>query len=183
MLQSKKKAKILFGMSGSIACYKACVLISDLVQSGFELQTVVSRNALKFIGAATLEGLTGYPPFSDIYQRGKQMDHIHLVRDVDILIVCPATASFINKIVAGIANDVLSSCFVANNFKVPCLLAPAMNVEMLNYPATQKAFDTLTEWGAQIIFGKAGPLACGERGLGRMVEVNELKDLIIKALA
>lgn len=182
-LKPREKAKILFGLAGSIACYKACFLISDLKQSGFEIQVVASKNTLRFIGAATLEGLTGHLPLTDLYQQGAQMEHIHLVRNADIFVICPATASLINKIAAGSADDLLSTCFIANNFKTPCILAPAMNIEMLNYPATQKSLELLTSWGAKIILGAEGHLACGEQGPGRMAEPNNIKDLIIKTLA
>ena len=183
MLKSEQKIKILFGLTGSVACYKACSLISDLVQSGFELQIAPSKNALKFIGGATLEGLTGHPPLTDLFRQGHRMDHIHLIRNVDIFVICPATATFINKIAAGIANDLLTTCFIANNFKTPCILAPAMNVEMLNYPATQKSLGYLKNWGAQIILGEEGYLACGEQGAGRMADISSIKNCITKVLA
>lgn len=178
----QSKNKILFGLSGSIACYKACQLISDLVQSGYVLQTIASKNALKFIGNATLEGLTGFPVLSDIYQEGHQMAHISLVRDADIFVVCPATTSFINKVAGGIADDILTTCFIANNFKIPCVVAPAMNVEMFYYPATQNALEALTSLGIEFVLGEKGALACGEDGMGRMAEVEDIKKAILKAL-
>ena len=181
-MSKSKSPKILFGLSGSIACYKACALISDLVQSGYDLQVIVTQSALQFVGKATLEGLTGRSALSDLYQDGRQMDHIHLVRSTDLFVICPATACFINKVKAGIADDLLSSCFIANNFKTTCMLAPAMNVEMLHYPATQEALKTLTNWGSRIVFGEKGNLACGEEGLGRMAEVEDIKTAIVKAL-
>ena len=180
LLQKQQKSKILFGLSGSIACYKACVLISDLVQLGYDLQVIATQRALKFVGNSTLEGLTSRPVLTQIYQKGHQMDHIYLVRQTDLFIICPATACFINKVFAGITDDLLSSCFIANNFKTPCIIAPAMNVEMFNYPATQKALKGLKEWGAEIVIGKQGPLACREEGFGRMAEVEEIKKHILK---
>ena len=180
--KNQKKAKILFGLSGSIACYKACMLISDLVQSGHEIQIVTTRKALKFVGSSTLEGLTSRPILTQMYQKGHQMDHIHLVRQSDLFVICPATVCFINKVFAGITDDLLSSCFIANNFKTPCLIAPAMNQEMLNYPATQTALQSLKNWGVEIVLGKQGPLACGEEGLGRMAEVAEIKKYILTQL-
>ena len=109
--QKSKKNKILFGLSGSIACYKAAFLISDLVQSGYDLQIVATNKALKFIGDSTLEGLTSHPVLTDLYQESRQMDHIHLVRNTDLFVICPATATFINKVFTGIADDLLSACF------------------------------------------------------------------------
>ena len=171
----QQNTKILFGLTGSIACYKACVLISDLVQSGYHLQVIATQSALKFVGSSTLEGLTSRPVLTDMYQKGHQMDHIRLVRQANLFVICPATACFINKVFTGIADDLLSSCFMANNFKTSCLIVPAMNVEMLKYPATQKALEGLKLWGAGILLGKTGSLACGEEGLGRMAEVDEIK--------
>ncbi len=183
MLKSQKtKNKILFGLSGSIACYKAASLISDLVQSGYQVQTVATNKALKFIGSSALEGLTSHPVLTDLYQESRQMDHIHLVRNVDLFVICPATASFINKVFAGIADDLLSACFIANNFKIKCLIVPAMNVEMFNYPATQRALEGLQKWGAFMLIGEQGSLACGEDGFGRMAEVEDIKTQIIKLL-
>ena len=183
LLQAQQKIKILFGLSGSIACYKACMLISDLVQSGYDLQVIATQNALKFIGNSTFEGLTSRPVLTQIYQKGCQMDHIHLIRQADLFVICPATACFINKVFVGIADDLLSNCFIANNFKTPCIIAPAMNVEMLQYPATQKALKGLKDWGVRFVLGKQGALACGEKGLGRMAEVTEIKKQILMCIS
>ena len=180
--KSRAENRILFGLSGSIACYKASFLISDLVQSGYELQVVATNKALKFIGNSTLEGLTSRPVLTDLYQESRQMDHIHLVRNTDLFVICPATATFINKVFAGIADDLLSACFIANNFKTRCLIVPAMNVEMFNYPATQRSLQGLKEWGTHILIGKQGPLACGEDGFGRMAEIEDIKTQIINML-
>ena len=181
-MSKSKPSRILFGLSGSIACYKASFLISDLVQSGHDIQTIATQKALNFIGSSTLEGLTSHPVLTQLYQKSRQMDHIHLVRSADLFVICPATAGFINKAFAGIADDLLSACFIANNFKTPCLIVPAMNVQMFHYPATQKALQGLEDWGSQMILGEQGPLACGEEGLGRMAEVEEIKTQILKFL-
>lgn len=168
------KSKILFNLTGSIACYKACDLISKLVQANFEVKCVVSKSALNFIGESTLEGLTGQPVQKDMYQAGDQMSHISLARWADLILVCPASANAINKFAAGISDDLVSSLFLANNFKKPYWIAPAMNTEMFNHPATQKSLKQLSDWGAKIISSKPGNLACGETGDGRLVEPIEL---------
>jgi phosphopantothenoylcysteine decarboxylase/phosphopantothenate--cysteine ligase len=99
------KSKILFIMTGSIACYKACQVISRLVQADHEVQVVASPSALQFVGNATFEGLTGKSVVSDLYAAGNVMDHIHLMRWADLIIVAPATANYINKIAQGVGDD------------------------------------------------------------------------------
>ena len=90
--------RVLFQLSGSIAAYKACSLISRLVQEGREVQVACTQGALQFVGSATLEGLTGRPVFSDVYERGRMMDHIHLAKWADVAILCPASADAINRL-------------------------------------------------------------------------------------
>ena len=117
-------------MTGSIACYKACNLISKLVQNDYDVQVVASASALHFVGNATLEGLTGKPVIHDLFQSGNIMDHIHLIRWCDLVITAPATANFINKISQGLGDDLLTTLFLAHDFKKPYLIAPAMNTSM-----------------------------------------------------
>ena len=124
------RSKILFIMSGSIACYKACQVISRLSQKGHDVQVVATSSALKFIGNATIEGLTGKPVISDLFSAGNVMDHIHLARWADLVIVAPATADFINKMASGISSDLASSLFLAHDFSKSFLVAPAMNTAM-----------------------------------------------------
>ena len=109
-------------MTGSIACYKACSIASSLQQKGYQVKTVLSPSSLEFIGAATLEGLTGEPPITNMYQSGSVMDHIHLARWADLIIVAPATANYINKIAHGIGDDLLTTLFLAHDFKKPFLI-------------------------------------------------------------
>jgi phosphopantothenoylcysteine decarboxylase/phosphopantothenate--cysteine ligase len=114
------KSKVLFMMTGSIACYKACQVVSRLVQAGCEVQVVMTPAALKFVGNATLEGLTGKPVVSDMYTQGNVMDHIHLMRWADLILVAPATANFINKTAQGIGDDLVSTLFLGDEyFNVP----------------------------------------------------------------
>ena len=136
-------SRILFIMSGSIACYKACQLVSKLVQKGHDVQVVATASALKFIGNATIEGLTGKPVISDLFSSGNVMDHIHLARWADLVIIAPATADFINKMSAGISSDLASSLFLAHDFKKPLLIAPAMNTSMYLHPTTQESVKKL----------------------------------------
>ena len=164
------KSKILFLMTGSIACYKACQLISKLTQNQFEVQVVASPSALQFVGEATLEGLSGRAVVTDMYSSGNVMDHIHLVRWADLIVVAPATAHFVNKISQGIGDDLLTTLFLAHDFKKPFLIAPAMNHAMYDHPVTQASLKKLKGFGIDILDSQSGILACGEVGKGRLLD-------------
>lgn len=177
------KSKILFLFSGSIACYKACNVVSRLVQAGAEVQTGCTQSALQFIGPSTLEGLTGRPVFSDVHETGRRMDHIDLAKWADLTIVCPATANTINSLANGIATDVIGNLFLAYDLKKPFILAPAMNVQMLAHPATKNSIGKLKSWGVQVLDTDSGPLACGDVGEGRLLEPDRIFTSIQDRLA
>ena len=105
--------RVLFILSGSISCYKACHAISRLAQAGVEVQTVATAGALRFIGPATLEGLTGRPPFTSLWENGRAMDHIELARRADLALLCPASANTLNRLAAGLADDPAGALFLA----------------------------------------------------------------------
>ena len=168
------KSKILFQLSGSIACFKACQLLSRLVQEGYDVEVVATKAALSFVGEATLEGLTGKRVHSDTFAPGEYMNHIHLIRWADLAIVCPATANTLAKMAAGIGDDLLTTLFLAHDFKKPYLIAPAMNTQMMIHPATQNAMTRLREWGVEILNAGSGSLACGEFGEGRLPEPDDI---------
>lgn len=172
------KSKILFIMTGSIACYKACNVISKLIQQGHEVQVVATASALKFVGNATIEGLTGKPAISDLFESGNVMDHIHLARWADLVIVAPATAHFMNKMSNGIADDLASTLFLAHDFTKPFLVAPAMNTMMYRHPTTQESLKKLIGMGIQVLDSASGILACGETGYGRLLEPEQILESI-----
>ena len=175
--------KILFQLTGSIACFKACELVSRLAKRGFAVQTVASAGALRFVGAATLEGLTGRAPFTDLYEAGRTMDHIRLARWADVALLCPATANSMNRLAAGLADDVIGALFLAwEPAKKPYLIAPAMNATMWEHPASRAAREKLTGYGARILPVGDGRLACGEQGEGRLLEVDELERHVLGVL-
>ncbi len=165
---------ILFKISGSIACYKACEVISRLLKVGHEVQTVTTAGAEKFIAPGTLEGLTGKPNFSDLWRTGDQMAHIRLPEWADLVILCPATANTLNKFAAGIGDDLPSTLFLAHDFSKPYLIAPAMNPRMMRHPATCESLRTLAGWGATILPTGEGRLACGDFGHGKLLEPEEI---------
>ena len=169
MLKSSPK-NILFIFTGSIACYKACNVLSKLKQQGHNLKVVMSPSSLEFVGASTIEGLTGQPPITDMYGPGNVMDHINLMRWADMVLVAPATANYINKIAAGIGDDLLTTLFLAHDFNKPFLIAPAMNTKMYLHPVTQHSIGILKNLKIDILEAASGVLACGEIGSGRLLE-------------
>lgn len=179
MSESKK---VLFILTGSIAAYKACHAVSRLVQAGHEVQCVVTAAALRFVGETTLEGLTGKKVAKDLWAADSIMDHIHLVRWADVIVVAPATANYINSIAHGIANDLAANLFLAHDFKKPWILAPAMNSFMFQNPTTQKSMEILKSAGVSILDTANGVLACGEQGTGKLIEPQVLFEEIQKAL-
>lgn len=176
-------AKILFKLTGSISAWKACAVISKLVQDGHEVQTVATEAALRFIGPATLEGLTGRPVASDLWVRGAAMEHINFVKWADLVVMCPATANTINKLASGSGDDLVGALFLAHDWHKPYLLAPAMNPAMWSHPATIDSVDRLKSWGVRLLPVGTGRLACGDEGAGRLLEPDEVLRLIRAALA
>ncbi len=177
------RSKVLFFLTGSIACYKACTVISRLSQAGVSVQTVATPAALKFVGPATLEGLSGQPLFSDMWISGRALDHINCAREADLAIVCPATANTINRLAAGLADDLTGSLFLAwEHGKKPWYIVPAMNTYMFQHPATQSSLEKLSGWGVRVIEPAEGMLACGETGAGRLAEPDLVTNQILRAL-
>jgi phosphopantothenoylcysteine decarboxylase/phosphopantothenate--cysteine ligase len=182
-MSNVRETKLLFLLTGSIACFKACELISRLAKRGIAVQTVASAGALQFVGAATLEGLTGRPPFTDLYETGHAMAHINLARWADAAIVCPATANSLNRFAAGLADDAAGALFLAWELaKKPWLIAPAMNATMWDHPATRASREKLTEHGARLLPVGDGRLACGETGEGRLLEVADIETELLQVL-
>jgi phosphopantothenoylcysteine decarboxylase/phosphopantothenate--cysteine ligase len=177
------KSKILIGITGSIAAYKSAYLISKLVQNNFEVKIVATEYALKFIGKATLEGLSGSQVYTDSFEEGKMMSHINLVKWADLTIVCPASANTINKMAAGISDNLLTSLFLAHDWNKPYLIVPAMNTNMFEHPATQSSIKKLETWGVQILPTAEGYLACGDIGKGKMIEPDEIYERILISLS
>ncbi len=176
------KYKILFQLTGSIACFKTCAVISRLVREGHEVKTACTPSALQFIGPATLEGLTGKPVYCDIFEKKQAIEHIALSKWLDLSIVCPATANIINKMAAGIGDDCVSTLFLSHDFAKPLLVAPAMNKNMWRHPATQRSAEILRGWGVSVLPVAKGRQACGDEGDGRLLEPDALYAAIMAAL-
>ena len=172
---------ILLMMTGSIACAKASGLISIWSKRGHEVKVIASKSALEFVGNATIEGLSGNQVIQSIFADGKMMDHINLSRWADIIVMAPATANSINKLSLGTADDMITTTWVAGlKLNKPMHLAPAMNSKMWEYPATQESIKKLRKWGINILMPQPGLLACGEKGNGRMMEIDSIDVAIFK---
>ena len=174
------RANIVIMLTGSIACYKACDLISKLIKENYKVRCVATEAALKFIGVATLEALTGQPVHTGMFEAQMNIDHVSLKKWADLFLVCPATANTINKLSTGIADDLIGSSFLANNFKKPFWIAPAMNEGMYEHPITQKSLKNLTELGCYVFDVGEGRLACGDIGKGKLLEPTLILEKIKK---
>jgi phosphopantothenoylcysteine decarboxylase/phosphopantothenate--cysteine ligase len=176
-------SNLLFIFTGSIACYKACDALSRLVQRGHRVRTVATDAALKFVGPATLEGLTRAPVATDMFAPRTALDHIELTRWADAVVVCPATAHTINRFAAGLADDLPGALFLAHDRRKPWLVAPAMNPAMWAHPATGAAVEKLRGWGVRFLPVGTGRTACGEEGEGRLAEPDVIVAGVEAALA
>lgn len=161
--------RVLLGVTGGIASYKAAWLARRLAQSGAAVDVVLTRGATEFITPLTFEALTGRAAHTDIFAPGHALDHIHLARDVNAIVVAPATADFLARAAQGRADDLLTAILLATT--APVLLVPAMNDRMWAHPLTQRNVATLREIGYTVVDPDVGPLAEGEAsGPGRMPE-------------
>ena len=169
--------RILLGLTGGIACFKAAELCRSLVKAGAEVQVVMTEAAAQFITPVTMQALSGKAVYTSQWdaREGNNMAHINLSREADAILVAPASADFMAKLLHGRADDLLSlMCLARPLDKVPLLLAPAMNREMWAHPATQRNMVQLQADGAQVLGVGQGEQACGETGDGRMLEPVEL---------
>jgi phosphopantothenoylcysteine decarboxylase/phosphopantothenate--cysteine ligase len=168
---------IVLGLSGGIACYKAAELTRALVKEGATVQVVMTEAAEQFITAVTLQALSNRSVYTSQWdaREANNMAHINLTRDADAVLVAPASADFIAKLLHGRADDLLSLLCLARPIeRCPLLVAPAMNREMWAHPATQRNFAQLAADGATVLGPASGDQACGEIGDGRMLEPGEL---------
>lgn len=169
--------RVLVGVTGGIASYKTVWLARNLAQAGAQVDVVMTRSALEFVGAVTFEAVTGRPVHTDIFAPGQALDHIALARAADAVIVAPATADFLARAATGQADDLLTACLLAlgDPAKAPVLLVPAMNDRMWAHPQTQANVRHLRELGYKVLEPDTGPLAAGEgEGPGRMPEPDAL---------
>ncbi len=170
--------KILLKVSGSVAAFKAAALASKLTQAGYEIRVAVSENASRFVGEASFEGLTGNPVLNSVFSPGEAMAHIDWAKWADLTIVYPATANTLTRLASGRADDLIGTLFLAHSFPNPYWVAPAMNPTMFAHPAVDEAIAKLRGWGVDVLDPDAGRMACGDVGIGRLVEPEAMVERI-----
>lgn len=165
-----KGKRILLGLTGGIAAYKAAELTRLLIKSGADVRVVMTQAATRFVGIATMQALSGQRVWSDLWDPRVEdgMGHIELSRDRELILIAPASADFMAKLAYGLADDLLSTLCIAR--RCPLMVAPAMNVEMWQNAATQRNAATLRADGVHVVGPASGGQACGEMGMGRMTE-------------
>ena len=174
---------VIVGVSGGIAAYKTCELVSRLVQNGAEVHVVMTRNATEFVAPLSFETLSRNRVVIDTFDRNFtwEVEHVALAKKANAVIIAPATANVIAKIACGIADDFLTTTVLA--CKCPVIIAPAMNTAMIENPITVKNIAELEKRGFICVYGGAGYLACGDSGNGRRAEPSELFAAVEKLFA
>src|SRR5271170_948730 len=171
--------KIALGVSGGIAAYKAAEIIRLLQDRGIRVQVIMTRAAQEFVRPLTFAALSGEKVITDMFTAGNDapnidsaIEHIAVAQSIDALLVAPATADTLAKFAQGIASDFLSTLYLAT--KAPVIVAPAMNVNMWEHPATQANLETLRRRGVKIVDPDEGYLACGMTGAGRLAGIEAI---------
>jgi phosphopantothenoylcysteine decarboxylase / phosphopantothenate---cysteine ligase len=174
IMEQNRPKKLLLGLTGGIAAYKAAELVRLLVQRKIDVQVVMTEASCRFITPVTLQALSGNTVYTDLWDSSiaNNMAHIDLSRDCDGIIIAPTSADFMAKIANGFAHDLLSTLCLAR--ECPLLMAPAMNRQMWDNPATQRNVATLRKDGVTLLGPASGDQACGEVGVGRMLEATEI---------
>lgn len=169
---------ILLAVTGGIAAYKSCELVRLLKKAGHEVSVAMSRSATEFVHPNTFQALSGNPVLVDTHGNadGNGMAHINLTREADVLLIAPASANTIAKITHGIADNLISNLVAARN--CPLVIAPAMNVQMWFNPANVRNIQQLKADGVVVLEPASGEQACGEIGVGRMLEAAQIADLL-----
>ena len=173
--------RIVLGLTGGIACYKAAELARGLTKAGAAVQVVMTQAAMQFITPMTMQALTGHQVYSDQWDAriDNNMPHIDLTRDVDAILIAPCSADFMAKLAHGQCDDLLSTLCLARPAILPMMVAPAMNVEMWQNAATQRNVKQLKEDRIGVLGPEAGEQACGETGMGRMLEPGQILEELI----
>jgi phosphopantothenoylcysteine decarboxylase/phosphopantothenate--cysteine ligase len=173
-----KGRRLLLGITGGVAAYKAAALARLLVRAGADVRVAMTEAATRFVTPVTLQALAGQAVWTDLWDPRvpDNMGHIELSRDRDLIVVAPASGDFLGKLAAGLADDLLSTLCLAR--RCPLMVAPAMNVEMWENPALQRNLHTLRGDGVHFAGPAAGDQACGEVGMGRMLEPEEIVEEI-----
>ena len=177
------KKNIILGITGSIAAYKAADIANTLTKEGHSVHVIMTKAAMEFITPLTLQTLTKNKVHTDQFAPyiPSEVEHISLAQKADLFLVAPASADFIAKAAAGIADDMLTTVLLAAR-NIPILVAPAMNTAMYENPITQRNIKMLTEFGFQFIEPREALLACGDLGNGALAEPEDILSQVRKAL-
>ena len=171
-----KDRRIVLGVTGGIAAYKACELVSGLKKRGAQVRVVLTENAAKFVPPLSFEALSGNPAHVDTFAPRDGMEHIALAKWAELFVIAPATANCLAKLACGIGDDLLSTTALA--MTCPLLIAPAMNANMFRHPATQANLAALRSRGARVVGPDSGRLACGDDDIGRMSQPEAILEAI-----
>lgn len=172
---SSHPLRVVVGVSGGIAAYKACHLVRNFKEAGDEVRVIPTQNALNFVGAATFEALSGNPVDTGVFTRVDEVQHVRVGQEADLIVVAPATADFMARAAAGRADDLLTSTILVAT--CPVVLAPAMHTEMWLNPATQANVATLRERGITVLEPAHGRLTGKDTGPGRLLEPDVIAEL------
>ncbi|AAN51134.1 flavoprotein [Leptospira interrogans str. 2003000735] len=172
---SNLKKEILVAVSGSIAAYKTCELVRNLTKEGYPVSVIMTANATKFVGPITFEALTGKKVRVDEYEQG--MAHIDAKNSASVIAIVPATANIIGKMANGIADDLVTSTYLAAN--CPVVIAPAMNPFMYAHPSVQRNLKRLIEDGVILADPSEGVVVCGDEGYGKLAEISIIQKMIL----
>lgn len=168
--------RVLMGVCGGIAAYKACELTSLALKAGHEVRVVMTRNATRFVGPLTFEALTAHPVMIDTFETlSPGIDHIEWARWAQVAVVAPATANVLGKLACGLCDDALTTLLMALRRGTPCVLAPAMNTEMWEHPVVVRNLAWLAELGRYSVVAPVSKrLACGDVGVGGLADPAEI---------
>ncbi|MFE3526699.1 bifunctional phosphopantothenoylcysteine decarboxylase/phosphopantothenate--cysteine ligase CoaBC [Streptomyces sp. NPDC059161] len=175
------KPKVVLGVSGGIAAYKACELLRRLTESGHDVRVVPTASALHFVGAATWSALSGHPVATEVWSDVHEVPHVRIGQGADLVIVAPATADMLAKAAHGLADDLLTNTLLTA--RCPVVFAPAMHTEMWEHPATQENVATLRRRGAVVVEPAVGRLTGVDTGKGRLPDPDELFEVCRRMLA
>ena len=173
--------RIIVGIGGGIAAYKAAMLLRLFAKNGDEVIAMPTPNATKFVGVPTLEALSGNPVSTDVFDRVPEVNHVRQAEQADAVVIAPATADLLARLAAGRADDLLSSTVLTTH--APVILAPAMHTQMWEHPATQANVQTLRSWGYQVIEPAIGRLTGPDSGPGRMPEPEDIFAVALDVIA
>ncbi|MFE3654714.1 bifunctional phosphopantothenoylcysteine decarboxylase/phosphopantothenate--cysteine ligase CoaBC [Streptomyces sp. NPDC059165] len=175
------KPKVVLGVSGGIAAYKACELLRRLTESGHDVRVVPTASALQFVGAATWSALSGHPVSTEVWSDVHEVPHVRIGQGADLVVVAPATADMLAKAAHGLADDLLTNTLLTA--RCPVVFAPAMHTEMWEHPATQDNVATLRRRGAVVVEPEVGRLTGVDTGKGRLPEPGEIFEVCRRVLA